>query len=62
MKSDFGKKIDWPTPKSRNDCENQEMSLIWPQAKDMNLSIAQVGNGEDILSYKNKHYLSQGVY
>ena len=57
MKTDFGRLIGWPTPKSREDCESQEMSLIWPQAHSNYLKIAQVGSGEDILFYKNKHYL-----
>lgn len=62
MTSEFGKKIDWPAPTCRADCESQEMNLIWPQANAMNCFIAQVGSGEDILSYKNKHYKVQGIY
>lgn len=62
ISSEFGKKMNWPTPTSRMDCEDQEMNLVWPQAKDMNCFVAQVGSGEDILSYKNKHYTVQGIY
>jgi hypothetical protein len=60
--SEFGKTMEWPAPKSRKDCEIQEMGLVWPQAKAQGYHIAQIGDGENILSYKNKHYVQEGVY
>lgn len=54
-------KFEWPEPRSRQDSENQEMTLIWPQAKKQGKFIAQVGKG-DLISYKNMIQFPEGVY
>ena len=47
----FLQKMYWPPPTSREDCEIQEMELVWPQVKSMGYNAAQVGTGRDLLNY-----------
>ena len=47
----FLQKMTWPQPTCREDCETQEMELVWPQVKAMGYKAAQVGNGTNLLNY-----------
>ena len=47
----FLQQMDWPISTCRQDCEIQEMEMVYPQVKALNGLCAQPGCGNDLLNY-----------
>jgi hypothetical protein len=62
IRSSFGMNMYWKKPMSRHDCERQEMEMVWPQVRITGGFVAQVGNGSNIMTYKNPVWGGEGLY